>query len=174
MKDVIVRGVQPGDICDITRIYGDAVRHGTASFEIEPPDETEMARREQVLRAGRYPYLVALSAGVVVGYAYAGPYHSRAGYKWTVEDSVYIAPEFHRRGVGSLLLAALVEQAEALGFRQMVAVIADSAQAASVPLHVHAGFALVGTLRSVGFKHGRWRNTILMQRPLGDADKSPP
>jgi L-amino acid N-acyltransferase YncA len=112
------------------------------------------ARHGSADLANGYPYLVAGLAGKVAGYAYAGPYRARPAYKWTVEDSIYIAPEFHRRGIGALLLARLVEEAQARGFRQMIAVIGDSAQIASIAVHEKAGFTHIGTLRSVGFKHG--------------------
>lgn len=174
MADVKVRGASPTDIPAITRIYADAVAHGTATFEIEPPDQAEMARRQQKLLANGYPYLVAELAGAVAGYAYAGPYRDRPAYKWCVENSVYVAPQFHRRGIGKLLLMRLIEEAERRGFRQMIAVIGDSAQTASIALHRAAGFTLIGTLRSVGFKHGRWLDTPLMQRELGTGDGAPP
>jgi phosphinothricin acetyltransferase len=133
-----------------------------------------MARRQQGLLAKGYPYLVAEAAGAVAGYAYAGPYRDRPAYRWSVEDSIYVAPAFHRKGIGGLLLARLVADAEQRGFRQMIAVIGDSAQTASIALHAAAGFALIGTLRSVGFKHRRWLDTVLMQRPLGEGDGAPP
>jgi L-amino acid N-acyltransferase YncA len=174
MTDVSIRPALAGDIAAITRIYAHAVEHGTASFELEPPDEAEMARRYRALLAGRFPYLVAERAGLVVGYAYAGPYRARPAYKWSVEDSIYIAPEFHRRGIGALLLARLVADSEARGFRQMIAVIGDSAQTASIAVHSAAGFDLIGTLRSVGFKHGKWLDTVLMQRALGSGDAAAP
>jgi L-amino acid N-acyltransferase YncA len=174
MTEITLRDVRPGDIAAITRIYAQAVRHGTASFEIEPPDETEMARRQQTLIANGYPYLVAESAGTVAGYAYAGPYRARPAYQWTVEDSVYVEPEFHRRGLGARLLARLIADAQAAGFRQMIAVIGDSAQTASIALHERAGFTNIGTLRSVGFKHSKWLDTVLMQRALGQGDTAPP
>jgi phosphinothricin acetyltransferase len=174
MTEITLRDVRPGDIAAITRIYAQAVRHGTASFEIEPPDETEIARRQQTLIANGYPYLVAESAGTVAGYAYAGPYRARPAYQWTVEDSVYVEPEFHRRGLGARLLARLIADAQAAGFRQMIAVIGDSAQTASIALHERAGFTHIGTLRSVGFKHSKWLDTVLMQRALGQGDTAPP
>jgi len=174
MTEITLRGVQPGDIPAITRIYADAVRHGTASFEIEPPDEAEMAQRQQTLIANGYPYLVAESAGTLAGYAYAGPYRARPAYRWTVEDSVYVGPEFYRRGLGTWLLARLIADAQAGGFRQMIAVIGDSAQTASIALHERAGFAHIGAMRSVGFKHDKWLDTVLMQRALGKGDTAPP
>jgi L-amino acid N-acyltransferase YncA len=169
-----IRSAQPSDIPAITRIYEHAVLHGTASFEIEPPDETEMARRQRVLFDGGHPYLVAEANGVVLGYAYAGPYRARPAYRWSVEDSVYIAPEAHRRGIGRMLLESLIAESERRGFRQMIAVIGDSAQTASIELHRALGFRLIGTIVSVGFKHGRWLDTVLMQRPLGRGDTSTP
>jgi L-amino acid N-acyltransferase YncA len=169
-----IRPAVPGDIAAITRIYAQAVAHGTATFEIEPPQEAEMARRQQGLLANGYPYLVVERAGVVAGYAYAGPYHVRPAYHWSVEDTIYVAPEFHREGLGRRLMARLIADAETRGFRLMIAVIGDSANAASIGLHAAAGFRVIGTLQSVGFKHGRWLDTVLMQRPLGCADSTSP
>ena len=128
MSTATLRPATAGDIAAITRIYADAVTHGTASFELEPPDEAEMARRHQALLTGGYPYLVAEATGAIAGYAYAGAYRARPAYRWCVEDSVYVAPDYHRRGIGRLLLARLVEECEQRGFRQMIAVIGDSAQ----------------------------------------------
>jgi L-amino acid N-acyltransferase YncA len=162
-----IRLAQPSDLAVITAIYDDAVRHGTASFELDPPDQAEMARRYEALRAGGYPYLVAELEGDIVGYAYAGPYRARPAYRWSVEDSIYVAPQAQRRGFGGALLARLVAEAEAGGFRQMLAVIGDSANTGSVDLHRAAGFRLVGTFENVGFKFGRWLDTVLMQRELG-------
>ncbi len=130
-----IRPAEPRDLPAITRIYDDAVRHGTASFEIEPPDEREMARRYEALRAGGYPYLVAELDAEIAGYAYAGPYRARAAYRWSVEDTIYVAPSSQRRGVGRALLERLIADAEVGGFRQMIAVIGDSANAGSIELH---------------------------------------
>jgi L-amino acid N-acyltransferase YncA len=174
MSDVIIRPAGPGDVAAITRIYADAVEHGVATFEIKPPDEAEMARRQNALLANGYPYLVAGRAGAVVGYAYAGPYNARPAYHWSVEDTVYVDPQFHRAAIGRLLLARLVAEAVQRGFRQMIAVIGDSANVASIGLHAACGFRRIGTLRSVGFKHGRWLDAVLMQCPLGGADLKPP
>jgi len=162
-----IRLATPADLAAITRIYAHAVCHGTASFEITPPDELEMARRYERLRADAYPYLVAEHDGSVVGYAYAGPYRNRPAYRWSVEDSIYLAPQAFRRGIGRALLAALIRETESAGFRQMIAVIGDSDNAASIELHRAAGFRLVGTFDHVGFKFGRWLDSVLMQRPLG-------
>jgi L-amino acid N-acyltransferase YncA len=174
MTGIVIRSAGPADIPAIARIYADAVEHGTATFEIEPPDRAEMLRRQQALLARNFPYLIAERANTVVGYAYAGPYRERRAYRWCVEDSVYVAREFHRQGIGSLLLSRLIIDAETLGFRQIVAIIGDSAQAASIAVHARAGFMLIGTLRSVGFKHDRWLDTVLMQRSLGRGDAAPP
>lgn len=169
-----VRPATDGDMEAIAAIYGHHVLHGTASFETEPPGTEEMARRRAALLAQGYPYLVAERDGVVIGYAYASAYRPRAAYRDTVENSVYLRPDAAGRGVGSLLLAALVEACEARGYRQMIAVVGDSANAASVRLHERHGFRLVGTLRSVGHKHGRWLDTVLLQRTLGAGDAAPP
>lgn len=171
---VLIRPAGPGDIAAIARIYAHAVIHGTASFEIEPPDAPELARRQHRLLAKRFPYLVAELDGGVAGYAYAGPYRERRAYDWCVEDSIYVAPELHRQGIGRLLLTRLVAEAEALGFRQMIGVIGDTANTASVAVHAAAGFRVVGTFQSIGFKHGRWLDTVLMQRALGSGDMAPP
>ncbi len=173
-RGVLIRPATAADIAEITRIYAFAVEHGTATFEIEPPDEAEMVRRHATLVAGGYPYLVAERSGAIAGYAYAGTYRARLAYRWSVEDSIYMAPEFHRQGIGSALLTRLVAESETRGFRQMIAVIGDSAQVPSIAVHARAGFAHIGTLRAVGFKHGRWLDTVLMQRPLGSGDTVPP
>ena len=173
-SDVNIRPAGPDDIAAITRIYAHAVTYGTASFELEPPGETEMARRQQGLLAKRFPYIVAERAGSVAGYAYAGPYRDRRAYDWCVEDSIYIAPECHRQGIGRMLLMRLIAESEARGFRQMLGVIGDSANTASVAVHTGCGFRLIGNFQSIGFKHGRWLDTVLMQRALGGGDTSPP
>jgi L-amino acid N-acyltransferase YncA len=174
MSNAIIRPAAAADIAAITGIYADAVRHGTATFEIEPPGEAEMARRQQALIDKDYPFLVAEKAGVTVGYAYAGPYRDRPAYHWCVEDSIYVAPQLHRQGIGRALLARLIAESATLGFRQMLAVIGDSANTGSVAIHAALGFRLIGTFQSVGFKHGRWLDTVLMQRALGKGDSSRP
>jgi phosphinothricin acetyltransferase len=174
MTEIIIRAAGPNDIAVITRIYADAVAHGTASFELEPPDQAEMTRRFETLVDDGYPYLVAELSGAIAGYAYAGPYRARPAYQWTVEDSIYVAPEFHRRGIGLVLLKALIAESERRGFRQMIAVVGDSAQTASIGVHTAAGFAPVGTFRAIGFKHGKWLDTPLMQLALGKGDAEAP
>ena len=171
---VAIRPATRADIPAITRIYAHAVCHGTVSFEITPPNEPEMARRYERLRVSAYPYLAAANCDEVVGYAYAGPYRDRPAYRWSVEDSIYVAPQALRRGIGRALLDALIQDAESAGFRQMIAVIGDSANAASIELHRAAGFRLVGTFDHVGFKFGRWLDSVMMQRPLGEGAASVP
>jgi L-amino acid N-acyltransferase YncA len=171
---VLLRAATAADIPAITAIYDHAVRHGTASFELEPPDAAEMARRQQALIDGGYPYIVAEAGGTVAGYAYAGAYRPRPAYRWSVEDSVYVAPAMHRRGIGAALLSRLIAEAEQRGFRQMIAVIGDSAQTPSVALHTALGFRRIGAVENVGFKLGRWLDTVLMQRELGAGASTPP
>ena len=169
-----IRLATPADIPAITRIYEHAVRHGTASFELEPPDEAEMSKRMRALLDGGFPYLAAESGGELFGYAYAGYYRTRPAYRFTVEDSIYIAPQAQRRGVGRALLDRLITESESRGFRQMLAVIGDSAQVASIELHRAAGFRMVGTFENVGFKFGRWLGSVMMQRALGPGATTKP
>ena len=172
---VAIRPAHAADIPAITGIYAHAVAHGTASFELTPPDEAEMARRMNDFIGKGYPYLIAEDGGMLAGFAYAGPYRTRLAYRHTVENSVYIAHDNHRRGVGRALLAALIETCAAGGFRQMIAVIGDSSrQAASIGLHHALGFRHVGILEDVGFKHGRWLDSVLMQRALGPGSSTDP
>lgn len=174
MNPISIRLAGQADIPAITRIYAHAVLNGTASFELEPPTEAEMARRYQAISDGRFPYLAAEADGMLVGYAYAGAYRARPAYRFSVENSVYVAPEMHGRGVGRTLLEALIVAAEGRGSRQMIAVIGDSANVPSIALHRALGFRMIGTIESVGFKFGRWLDTVLMQRSLGaNADTAP-
>jgi phosphinothricin acetyltransferase len=169
-----IRPATGEDLAAVTAIYARHVRDGTASFELEPPSEEEMRRRHAELRARGYPYLVAEAGGEVLGYAYAGPYRPRLAYRDTVENSVYLRPDAAGRGLGTRLLDALIAACAACGFRQMVAVVGDSANLASIRLHERLGFRSVGVLRSVGYKHGRWLDTVLLQRALGAGDAAPP
>ena len=171
---IAIRPARISDIPAITRIYAYAVEHGTASFELTPPDEAEMTRRMQALLEGKFPYIVAELDGVVVGYAYASLYRTRPAYRFTVENSVYVAPEIHRRGIGKALLIKLIEACTARGFRQMIAVIGDSNQAASIGVHKACGFEPAGNLRNIGFKFGRWLDTPLMQLALGPGGTKEP
>ena len=174
-ETIAIRAAAAADVAAITAIYDHAVRHGTASFELEPPDAAEMARRRVALVDGGFPYLVAELDGSIAGYAYAGPYRPRPAYRWSVEDSVYVAPALHRRGIGAALLGRLVAEAEQCGFRQMIAVIGDSVhQGPSIGLHAALGFRLVGTFEAVGYKKERWLDTVLMQRALGPGASAPP
>jgi phosphinothricin acetyltransferase len=133
-----------------------------------------MLRRQMALIEGGFPYLVAERGGAVVGYAYAGAYRPRRAYRFSVEDSIYIAPEAHRGGIGRALLIALIDEATVRGFRQMIAVIGDAAQTPSIELHRALGFRMIGAIEAVGFKHGRWLATVLMQRALRAGDSAPP
>ena len=174
MPAISIRPAEPRDVAAITRIYDHAVRHGTASFELAPPDEAEMARRQKELFAGGFPYIVAEQATAVVGHAYAGPHRARPAYRWTVEDSIYVDPALHGRGIGRALLERLIAEAERSGFRQMLAVIGDSANAGSIELYCALGFRMVGTFDNVGFKFGRWLDSVLMQRALGKGAETVP
>ena len=174
MSDLNIRPAGAADIADITRIYADAVMEGTATFEIEAPDEAEMARRQQALLADGLPYFTVEHAGRVAGYAYAGRYHVRPGYRWTLENSIYVAPQFQRLGLGRLLMRRLLAEAETRGYRQMLALIGDQTNVASIALHATFGFRRIGTLQAVGFKHGRWLDVVVMQRPLGSDNSMPP
>jgi L-amino acid N-acyltransferase YncA len=171
---VAIRPAALADISAITRIYAHAVEHGTASFELAAPDEAEMTRRMQTLLDGQFPYLVAEVHGAVAGYAYASLYRTRPAYRFTVEDSVYVAPDLQRRGIGIALLKTLIEASTARGYRQMIAVIGDSDQAASIGVHKACGFAPAGNLKSIGYKFGRWLDTPLMQRALGPGASTKP
>ncbi len=174
MSDIVIRPAAAADLAAITEIYAEAVATGTASFEVVPPDEAEMTARFTRLAAGSYPYVVAERGKQVLGYGYAGSYRDRPAYRHTVEDSVYLSVEARGQGIGGSLLRRLIDDATELGFRQMVAVIGDSANEASVRLHRAAGFALAGTLKNVGFKHGRWLDTVIMQRALGPGATTAP
>lgn len=171
---LVVRPARPEDFVAIAAIYGNAVAHGTASFELDPPSREEMERRHAALTAQGFPWLVAECDGEVLGYGYYGFYRPRPAYRRTVENSIYVAPTAKRGGVGRRLLAELIDHAEAAGFRQMIAVIGDGANTPSIGLHAALGFETAGVLRSVGWKHGRWLDSVLMQRPLGPGDATPP
>ena len=174
MTGLVIRPATAIDIPAITAIYADAVLHGTASFEIKPPDEEEMMRRQHLLLDGGFPYLAAEINDVLAGYAYAGPYRARPAYRFSVEDSVYVAAHAQRRGIGRALLLHLIAEAEGRGFRQMIAVIGDSTQTPSIELHRKAGFRMIGAIESVGYKFDRWLDTVLMQRALGEGALTAP
>jgi phosphinothricin acetyltransferase len=169
-----LRDAGDDDIADIADIYAHHVRTTRGSFEIEPPSAAEMARRRADVRARGLPYVVAELDGKVAGFAYAAPYRPRAAYRYTLEDSVYVAPWALRRGAGSALLAELIARCESLGYRAMVAVIGDSANKASIALHAAAGFKPAGVLPAVGWKLGVWVDSVLMVRTLGEGAATPP
>lgn len=158
----------------ITAIYGHHVRHGFASFETEPPVLEDMLLRRTDVTGKGLPYLVAERDGAILGYAYAGTYRPRAAYRDTVENSIYLRPDTVGQGIGRLLLPALVAECEARDLRQMIAVIGDSGNTASIRLHEACGFRMVGVLEAVGYKLGRWLDSVLMQRRLGQGPSAPP
>jgi len=174
MSSLEIRPTTAADLPSITGIYEHAVRFGTATFELIPPDLGEMTRRFRVLMDGGFPYLVAAVDGSVVGYAYASPYRPRPAYRFTVENSVYLQPAVHRHGIGLQLLQHLIGECEPRGYRQMIAVIGDSANAGSIGVHRRCGFQMIGTHPNVGFKFGRWLDTVMMQRALGEGDTTLP
>ncbi len=172
---LLLRPSTDADLPAITAIYGDAVLHGTGTFELEPPDAAEIGRRRADVLAKSLPYLVAQAAhGQVQGYAYANQFRPRPGYRFTLEVSVYLHPQARGHGLGKLLLTELLTRCEARGARQMLAVIGDSTNLASISLHAALGFSHAGLLKSVGWKFGRWRDVVLMQRTLGAGDASAP
>ena len=173
-KQVTIRPSREADMPAVQRIYAHHVMHGFGSFEEEPPDLAELMRRRSEYLSRRLPYLVAELDGHIVGYAYAGPYRTRSAYRFTVENSIYVDPAATRHGIGRKLLAELIAQCTALGYRQMIAVIGDSENAGSIKLHEALGFKPAGNLRSVGRKKGRWLDSVMMQLSLGDGDRTDP
>jgi len=170
-----IRKAEAADLDRITDIYADAVRHGTASYELEPPGRADMAARFAALAGNGFPYLVAEEDGVILGYAYAGPFRPRPAYRFIVEDSIYVAPESKGQGIGRRLLRALMDEVDRLGFRQIIAVIGDGTpDSASVRLHEKLGFRHSGRLDGSGYKHGRWLDTVFMQFALNSGDGTPP
>jgi phosphinothricin acetyltransferase len=172
--DVIVRDAAPGDLPAIQGIYAHHVLRGLASFEEVAPDLEEMRRRHADVTGRGLPYLVAARQGEVLGFGYCAPYRARSAYRYALEDSVYIREGGAGQGLGSKILAELIARCERLGYRQIIAVIGDSANTTSIALHARFGFLRVGTLRSTGYKFGRWVDSVLMQRPLGPGDGTPP
>lgn len=169
-----IRACQEADMPAITAIYGHHVRHGFASFETDPPALEDMLRRRTDVIGKGLPYLVAEHEGAILGYAYAGTYRPRAAYRDTVENSIYLRPDTVGQGIGRLLLPALVAECEARDLRQMIAVIGDSGNIASIRLHEAFGFRMVGVMEAVGYKRGRWLDSVLMQRRLGQGPSAPP
>ncbi len=169
-----IRASEEGDITAITAIYAHHVLHGTGTFEIDPPSCQDMAQRRADVLARGLPYLVAEDAGRIVGFAYCNWFKPRPAYRYSAEDSIYVADEARGQGLGRLLLDALAAQAQAAGVRKLLAVIGDSANAGSIAVHRAAGFTDVGVMRSVGWKFGAWRDIVLMEKPLGAGDTSAP
>ncbi len=171
---VVLRAARESDVPTITALYGHSVVTGTASWELAPPSIDEMGTRFRSVIGQGYPYFVAVIDGGVVGYAHAGVYRPRPGYRHTVEDSVYVAPSAQRRGLGRTLLSALIDECTLQGYRQMIAVIGDAANAASIRLHTAQGFVEVGRLPAIGRKFDRWLDSVLLQRALGEGAATPP
>ena len=174
MSPANIRPATNDDIPAAAAIYAEAVENGTGSFELKPPTPAEMARRFKELVEAGYPWLVAENGGTIVGFAYAGPYRERPAYRHTVQDAIYLAPSARGQGVGRALLAAVIDEAERLGFRQMIGIVGDSANRASIQLHASLGFMPIGVLHDVGWKHGRWLDTVMMQLSLGKGALDPP
>lgn len=170
----IVRPAEGRDLSAVTAIYADAVVRGLGSFEEVPPDLAEMTERFRALAVADLPYLVAENGVAIVGFAYAGPFRPRSAYRHTVEDSIYVADGYRGQGVGRQLLGGLIDACTALGKRQMIAVVGDSSNTASVMLHRRMEFRLSGLLYAVGFKSGSWVDCVMMQRPLGVGEDVPP
>jgi len=166
----LIRPAVPEDMEAVQAIYAHYVLRSCASFEEEPPSVAEMLRRHAGILEKKLPFLVAVSDGEVVGYTYAGPFRTRSAYRYTIEDSIYVAPGIVRRNIGASLLRLLIDQCTELGYRQMIAIIGDSANLGSIQLHRKLGFRQEGVLRGVGLKFGRWIDVVIMHRPLGHAD----
>lgn len=172
---MLIRHALPDDLGRITEIYADAVLNGTATYELEPPSQAEMAGRYEALMQGGYPYFVAERDGKIAGFAYAGPFRARPAYRFIVEDSIYIAPDAKGEGLGKALMQALIEESTRLGYRQIVAVIGDGhAESASVKLHERLGFHHTGRMEGSGYKHGRWLDTVFMQLSMNGGASTQP
>jgi phosphinothricin acetyltransferase len=171
---LIVRDATPADVPAIAALYADEVREHVNTYEYDVPDEAEMAQRLRSVVDAGYPYLVAELDGRFAGYAYANSYRARIGYRKTVENSVYVVPGLKGRGIGAALMQALIDACESRGYRQMIAVIGEPTNTASIRLHEKFGFTLVGIFRGIAWKHGRWLDTVQMQRSLGVGTTAPP
>ena len=169
-----VRDAAEADIPAIATIYAAEVRDFVNTYEYDAPDSAEMARRMQAVLDADYPYLVAEHDGRLAGYAYASSFRSRAAYHWVVENSVYVAGDAQGKGIGAALLQALIEACSERGYRQMVAVIGEASNTASIRLHERFGFTHVGTFPGIAWKHERWLDTVFMQRALGAGNQEPP
>ena len=174
MDSTLIRDSRDDDVAAIQAVYAHHVRHGTGTFELEPPTLDEMrTRRADVLRNG-FPHLVAEAGGEVLGFAYVNFFRMRPAYRFTVEDSIYVRDDRRGRGVGRVLLETLSLRCEQAGLRQMIAIIGDSYNTGSIALHARCGFRFAGTMRATGWKFDRWLDTVIMQKELGDADRAPP
>ena len=171
---VLIRASRDDDIDAIARFYRESVATGTASWEYDPPTVEEMTKRRHAVIAGGFPYLVAECDDRVVGYCYASSYRTRIGYRFVVEDSVYVAPDMQGRGIGKTLLMAVIAECEKLGFRQMIAVIGDSENVGSIALHERCGFQHAGRFNGIGYKFGRWLDSVQMMRTLGAGSNTAP
>ncbi len=174
MTKALVRDARPEDLPRIQQIYAQHVLTGLASFEETPPDLAEMTRRFEATRAGDLPFLVAETDGRIAGYSYAGPYRTRPAYRFSLENSIYVDAEAVGRGVGSALIRELIARCTALGYRQLIAIVGDSANLASIRLHEKHGFTRAGQLKSIGFKFGRWVDSVILQREIGEGDGTLP
>jgi L-amino acid N-acyltransferase YncA len=175
MSSLVIRTAALSDVPAIAAIYRHAVLHGTASFELDPPDEAEMRARMQAVLEPGYPYIVAETEdGRIAGYAYANAFRTRPAYRWVVENSVYIDPAMQGRGIGKALMIELLKRAETSGFRQMIAVIGGAGHKASIHLHESLGFEPIGVFKGSGFKFGQWLDTVLMQKALNGGDETLP
>ncbi|MGM3161369.1 GNAT family N-acetyltransferase [Dickeya undicola] len=174
MSSIVIEDARAEHIAAIRDIYAQHVQHSLATFETEPPDETEMRQRWLKIRDAGLPWLVATQNQQVLGYCYLGMHRTRVAYRFTLEDSIYLHPDHLGKGIGKRLLSAALSQAEQQGYRQVISVVGNSENQASLQLHLSLGFEQIGTLRSVGMKHGRWVDTVLLQRALGEGDASLP
>ncbi|MDG2241976.1 MAG: GNAT family N-acetyltransferase [Rhodospirillaceae bacterium] len=173
-KDAVIRDATGADMAAVASIYAHYVESSAATFEVEPPTTDDMKHRFEELTGNGMPYIIATTGEQIVGFAYLGPYRSRWGYRYTVEDSVYVSQNHLGKGIGKALLKTLIKQATSRGFRQMISVIGDSANASSIALHSQLGFKVIGALPSTGRKFDRWIDSVLMQRPLGDGNTTSP
>ena len=171
---MIVRPATLDDAFAVAALYGHHVIHGTGTFEEAPPSPSEIAGRMRAVQDKGFPWLVVEEDGRIVAYAYAGPYHRRSAYRYTAEDSVYVAEHARGRGYGKAALAAVIDGCKAIGMRRLLGVIGDSGNAASIALHRSLGFQPCGTLPAVGFKAGKWLDVVLMHLPLNGGDETPP
>ena len=171
---LVIRDVSDLDMAAITEIYAHEVLNGVSSWEEHPPSPSEMIVRRDAILSAKYPYRVLVEGNAVLGYAYASAYRPRPAYRYTVENSIYIAEHSQRAGLGKILLTDLIEVCADRGYRQMIAVVGDSGNTRSIDFHIKMGFRKIGIIHAIGFKFGRWLDSVVLQRPLGDGDDTPP